>query len=271
MKVQVHAFSPQDALEYGINEAILLSAIRFWVATNKANGRNEKHGVYWVYNSVKAWAKLFPYMSTKQINLALENLVEQGAIVKAKHSNNKFDRTCWYTILDESIFHQGQVDFPSEENVHLPSGENEYTVYTSINNNSICMAKNEFLPEPQTEENINDDSNNHSIYKTKNVLNDIPASPQPRSFKQWTEKEFGNEIAELFNQGEIKGITKQAARDFYDYWRELSPNGKMRFQLQKTWQTNLRLNTWVRRQFEGKPFGQQQAGNDSKPNHRILA
>jgi hypothetical protein len=36
-------------------------------------------------------------------------------------------------------------------------------------------------------------------------------------------------------------------REFYDYWREKSASGLMRFQLQKTWDTSLRLKTWQRR------------------------
>ena len=205
-------------------------------------------------------------VSARHISNSLSNLAKKG-LLKIVIDKAKGNERIIYTLLNRTSKPYGSKHHnPIEADFHYIIKD----ITKDITKNS-SMAKNEFLPEQKPEENINDDNNNHSILQTKNVLNDIPASPQPRSFKQWTEKEFGNEIAQLFNEGEIKGITKQAARDFYDYWRELSPNGKMRFQLQKTWQTNLRLNTWVRRQFEGKPFGQQQAGNDSKPNHRILA
>jgi len=31
---------------------------------------------------------------------------------------------------------------------------------------------------------------------------------------------------------------------FYEYWIEMDGNGKMKFQFQATWQTNLRLARW---------------------------
>jgi hypothetical protein len=35
---------------------------------------------------------------------------------------------------------------------------------------------------------------------------------------------------------------------FTNYWTEKSPSGKMKFQLQETWETSKRLDTWIRNQ-----------------------
>lgn len=43
--------------------------------------------------------------------------------------------------------------------------------------------------------------------------------------------------------------SKEMVKAFYDYWSELNTSGKkMRWELQKTWETNLRLNTWSNRE-----------------------
>jgi hypothetical protein len=42
-------------------------------------------------------------------------------------------------------------------------------------------------------------------------------------------------------------------REFHEYWIEKDGNGKMRFQLQKTWETKLRLGRWKRNNSSSNP------------------
>lgn len=63
--------------------------------------------------------------------------------------------------------------------------------------------------------------------------------PSAPSFKKLTEKQFYESIA-LF----AKDYPKETLRAFYEYWKEPSATGIMRFQLQKTWDISLRLKTW---------------------------
>jgi hypothetical protein len=64
----------------------------------------------------------------------------------------------------------------------------------------------------------------------------------PPSFKKLDEKGFYGEIARF-----KETYPKPMLREFFDYWKEKSATGIMRFQLQKTWDTSLRLKTWQRR------------------------
>lgn len=61
-----------------------------------------------------------------------------------------------------------------------------------------------------------------------------------RSFKKMTEKEFYDAIALKTSE-----YPKTVLRDFFEYWKEADGSGKMRFQLGKTWDLNLRLKRWV--------------------------
>jgi len=68
------------------------------------------------------------------------------------------------------------------------------------------------------------------------------------SYKKWTEKEFYAVIAKHKEQ-----YPKEMLRAFFDYWREPSTSSIMRFQLQKTWDTGLRLKTWKSKDKDFKP------------------
>ena len=51
-----HAFDIEDAKKYGVDSAIILYNLRFWLAHNKANGTHINDGYVWTYNSARALA-----------------------------------------------------------------------------------------------------------------------------------------------------------------------------------------------------------------------
>ena len=95
-----HQFDIEHAARFGIEEAILINHIRFWIQKNKANDRNHHDGRWWTYNSVAAFTKIFPYMTAKQIRRAIDSLVAQGVLVKGNYNKNPYDRTAWYAFAD---------------------------------------------------------------------------------------------------------------------------------------------------------------------------
>lgn len=60
-----------------------------------------------------------------------------------------------------------------------------------------------------------------------------------QSFKNFSENDF---IEEMKKHSD--GFEKDLLNNFFKYWKEKSPGGKMKFQLEKTWETNLRLEKW---------------------------
>jgi len=111
-----HQFDIDDARKYGVNSAIILNNIRFWVAKNKANKKHLHEGSYWTYNSIKAFSELFPYLTEKQIRTALGNLESHGIISKGNFNENKYDRSNWYCL-------NGEIHLPKEETPFAPQGE----------------------------------------------------------------------------------------------------------------------------------------------------
>lgn len=92
----MHSFDPQIAARVGVNAAVLYQNIVWWCAKNAANRHNEHDGRFWTYNSVKAWAELFPYLSAKQIRSSLDRLEEDGLILSGCFNASAYDRTKWY-------------------------------------------------------------------------------------------------------------------------------------------------------------------------------
>ena len=93
-----HSFNINIATKYGVNSAILLNNIYFWIEKNKANETNFYDGYYWTYNSKKAFSELFPYLTSRQVDYALEKLIDDGVLLTGNYNKNPYDRTLWYAI-----------------------------------------------------------------------------------------------------------------------------------------------------------------------------
>lgn len=106
-----HSFDPLIATQVGLNAAVIYQNLLFWIEKNEANDHNLKDGRYWTYNSIAAFAKLFPYFTEKQIRTALDKLLNAGLILKGNYSKDRYDRTAWYA-LNLPICRSRQIDPP---------------------------------------------------------------------------------------------------------------------------------------------------------------
>lgn len=85
--------------------------------------------------------------------------------------------------------------------------------------------------------NDNDSKNDNESVKDSNSDNDFKT--QKPNFKNWTIEDFQEDIKE--NRA---GYTDKDLWAFFNYWSEKDVKEKMKFQLQKTWETSKRLITW---------------------------
>ena len=107
-----HSFDKDIAAKYGLAEAILLNHMEYWIEKNKANGKNFYDGSYWTYNSSRAYAEIFPYLSQRQIQNALKHLRDEGILKTGNYNDLAYDRTLWYAFTEkgESIMQNCQMD-----------------------------------------------------------------------------------------------------------------------------------------------------------------
>lgn len=110
-----HFFSIEAAGAVGINAALVLENIAFWVRQNGAAGRNMHQGAAWTYGSVREIADRFPYLSEKQVRGALDRLQEADLIKADNFNKMRYDRTKWYTLTEKGERITAQGDTTDEE------------------------------------------------------------------------------------------------------------------------------------------------------------
>jgi len=96
-----HSFSTAIANEVGVNQAIILQHIAFWVQKNEVNDKNLIDGKYWTYCSIKGFSAIFSYLTASQIRKSVADLESNGFIETANHNNHQYDRTLWYSLTDK--------------------------------------------------------------------------------------------------------------------------------------------------------------------------
>lgn len=101
MSNKTYSFETQDAEKYGLDSAVMLYNLRFWLNTNKANKANIHDGFVWTYNSTTAFVQLFPFWNEQKIWRILSKLEKLGVIKSGNYNKASYDRTKWYTIVDE--------------------------------------------------------------------------------------------------------------------------------------------------------------------------
>ncbi len=89
---------PSLAVVVGLEEAIVLQQIHYWVRRKQESGQDYKKGRYWVYNSYGEWQKQFPFWSETTVRRIIKRLKDSGLLLADNFNKAKFDNTKWYTI-----------------------------------------------------------------------------------------------------------------------------------------------------------------------------
>lgn len=153
---EMHYFNVEVANRYGLPCAVLLQNIWHWVQKNKANDQNRFDGRYWTYNSVKAFAQLFPYLTDKQIRTTLKKLEDEGLIVTGNYNENKYDRTLWYSVTAKGEAIMNGEKTPENEEIALSESEKTTCPDTKIH---FTKRANENARQGEPIPNINTDIN----------------------------------------------------------------------------------------------------------------
>ena len=135
---------PGLATAIGLNEAILLQQIHYWLQTSKHDIDDRK----WIYNSISKWQEQFPFWSESTIRRTINSLRKQELLLVTDEYNKlPIDKTLWYTI-DYAAFER--LTNPSVQNDHS-SSQNDHTMWSKWPYHVVNMTKP--LPETTTETN----------------------------------------------------------------------------------------------------------------------
>lgn len=132
----IHSFDIEDAVKYGMTEAVILYNLRFWIEKNKANNKHFHDGRYWTYNSVKAFEELFPYLTYRNIRSSIEKLERLGVIITGNFNQSSYDRTRWFALFDLPILTNGFAADGKTVNTDINTD-----IKTDTKANVICDAK----------------------------------------------------------------------------------------------------------------------------------
>ena len=164
-------------------------------------------------------------LSIKEIRTALKKLESTGEIVTK--GANKFTTItiCKYETYQGFENEEGQTKGKQRANEGQTKGKQRATTkeYKNI----------------RTKE-----SNIIEIECCENSQPNAPETKPTQKTLEERERDFYNEVAKFVGK-----YDREILRAFFDYWSE--PNkqkNKMRFELQKTWDTGRRLATWVKRE-----------------------
>lgn len=89
---------PELAVVVGLNNAIVLQQVHYWVRINQRADKNFREGYYWTYNTYHDWREQFPFWSISTIKRIFMELEADGLIVTGSYNRLGIDRTKWYRL-----------------------------------------------------------------------------------------------------------------------------------------------------------------------------
>lgn len=148
----------------GLNEAIVLQQINYWLEINKKKNNNFHEGRYWTYNTISDWQEEFPFWSKDTVNRIFNKLRKMNILITGNYNKLKVDRTLWYSIDYEELDKQlTEAGYPF---VEAEPAKNEDTSNAIDENEQIQQGNlNSAIPEISTE--INTENINQSISQSQ--------------------------------------------------------------------------------------------------------
>lgn len=159
---------PRLANKIGLNEAIFVQQLHYWLQESK----HFHDGSKWVYNTYEDWHKQFTFWSLSTIQRTTIKLQKMGIIKVGNYNRHKMDKTKWYSINYEIINEILGADGFGDENGPLESttshSENEPfqdEALETANCEPTQVDLTRTIPETTTEitpeKKIDDDDNRH--------------------------------------------------------------------------------------------------------------
>ena len=154
--MQFHSFNVNVAKKVGVNKAILLQYIEFWVDKNKANQVLIYEGKAWVYHTASGFEEIFSYMKANTIAKYLVELEKEGYlhssqnIEKGKNRNNRVKYytlgDLYFSITEKEAKNQNE---PAQNQNECAKNQNVYNDISLENNN---ISKSEVTKELNKQE-----------------------------------------------------------------------------------------------------------------------
>ncbi|WP_293648403.1 transcriptional regulator [uncultured Pantoea sp.] len=118
LKVKPLVISPELACRIGLNEAIVLQQICYWLEDTTSGVEHD--GRRWVYNTIEEWNEQFPWWSSDTVKRALTSLKKSGLIYVEQLKKAQHDRTNYYAINHANPLLTDEGKLPSSKRANCP-------------------------------------------------------------------------------------------------------------------------------------------------------
>lgn len=151
----------------GLNEAIVLQHVHYWLKMNEKTGKNYINGRFWTYNSIRKWhEESFEFWSFNTVQRVFSRLEKLGLLISDNFNKDPRDKTKWYTInyaeLEVLMQQQGKRDYPKTQQCTTPEWDN------ALPQNGVMEYPKIGQPLPNTTTNITTNNNNNIIINDSN-------------------------------------------------------------------------------------------------------
>lgn len=111
----------------GLNEAMVLQQIHYWIEINRKADKNLQEEKYWTYNTIEEWQREFPFWSVDTVKRTLTKLRKLNILTIGNFNKLKIDRTLWYTINYDELERLCENEDKEEDAIEVQTIEIEPT------------------------------------------------------------------------------------------------------------------------------------------------
>lgn len=220
---------------------------------------NPNHLKVWIWLLVKAnFKKTFASLKIGKGYITVK--VERGQLIFGRFKAEE------ELGLDGSMIYRILQKFEEQEQIKIEAN-NQYSIITICkydvyqnNKSDIEQPTNNqstTYEQPTDSQRTADESDTNTSKEGKegiegkeDILVDVPSTPPPKKTINLEERaiEFKKEFKPFVNKYPLETL-----QEFYEYWIEPNKSKtKLRYEMQKTWDLNLRLKKWARNSFGNK-------------------
>jgi hypothetical protein len=241
-----YGFSVEYAIQYGLDEAIMIQNLQFWIMKNKANNKHFYDGRTWTYNSLEAFQALFPFWTAKQIRRIIDSLIQKGIIIKGNYNKTPYDRTSWYAFENEEVFCN------LLKNTIFPFGQMKKPIWA---NEKARMG----APIPYINTDINTDKLNYIADLKKSAQKKVKKEKEPNPSIKAVIDYYHDRFLQEFNvkpvisgadaklvQRRLKKFSEDEIKACIDHWiQKKQENGRIQQVTLKGFLSDFAINQWL--------------------------
>lgn len=165
--------NPDLAYSIGLNEAIALQQINYWL--KETTSGMERDGVRWIYNTTEQWLEQFPFWSESTLKRTFTRLKTLGVLKIEQLNKSQRDMTNFYTINYESeLLDEVKVTESKRSKCAVPSGQNDTMEEVKVTR-SIRSKRTDVIRSKCTD----DPTENTTESTTENKTPSCPEASQP--------------------------------------------------------------------------------------------